>query len=562
MKGAGLLGLAPALTALLLAGPALAGLAGVLLPAFGWAPPLGARAFGFGEFRALFAEPGIFRAAALALGAGLAATLASLLIVALVLAGWEGTRAFRALERALAPLLALPHAAAAFGLAFLIAPSGWIARALSPWATGWERPPDLLIVGDGYGLSLIVGLILKEAPFLFLMALAALPAAAPLRARLLSSTMGHGRVSGFLKAVWPQIYPQLRLPVFAVLAYSVSSVDVALILGPSAPPPLSVLILRWAADPDLALRLRAAAGASLLLALTLGAFLLWRCGEALAARLRDRAVWAGGRGRAEGPLRAFGLSAALLTAGAAAGGIAVLALWSFAGRWTFPGALPEALSLRTWARALPAAAGPAAETAALALAATAIALALVLLCLEAEVRSGRRPRRALILLYLPLLIPPVAFLPGLATLALFAGIGSGSGAALLGHLVFVTPYVFLSLAGPWRAMDPRLAVVAGSLGAGSWRAFLTIRAPMALAPILTAAAVGCAVSVGQYLPTLLLGAGRTPTLTTEAVALAAGGDRRAIAAFALMQTAAAFLPFAVALALPRLAWRNRRGMRA
>ena len=41
--------------------------------------------------------------------------------------------------------------------------------------------------------------------------------------------------------------------------------------------------------------------------------------------------------------------------------------------------------------------------------------------------------------------------------------------------------------------------------------------------ILTAAAVGFAVSVGQYLPTLLIGAGRLPTITTEAVALASGG---------------------------------------
>ncbi len=43
---------------------------------------------------------------------------------------------------------------------------------------------------------------------------------------------------------------------------------------------------------------------------------------------------------------------------------------------------------------------------------------------------------------------------------------------------------------------------------------------------LTALAVGFAVSIGQYLPTLLLGWGRVPTITTEAVALSSGGDRR------------------------------------
>jgi putative thiamine transport system permease protein len=83
---------------------------------------------------------------------------------------------------------------------------------------------------------------------------------------------------------------------------------------------------------------------------------------------------------------------------------------------------------------------------------------------------------------------------------------------------------------------------------------------MLLRPILTAAAVGFAVSVGQYLPTLLIGGGRVTTLTTEAVALASGNDRRRIGLTALMQTATVILPFALALLVPRLVFRNRRGL--
>ena len=79
-------------------------------------------------------------------------------------------------------------------------------------------------------------------------------------------------------------------------------------------------------------------------------------------------------------------------------------------------------------------------------------------------------------------------------------------------------------------------------------------------PILTAAAVGIAVSVGQYLPTLLVGGGRVATLTTEAVALASGGDRRAIGVYGVAQTLAVMVPFAAALLIPALLWRNRRGM--
>jgi putative thiamine transport system permease protein len=90
---------------------------------------------------------------------------------------------------------------------------------------------------------------------------------------------------------------------------------------------------------------------------------------------------------------------------------------------------------------------------------------------------------------------------------------------------------------------------------------LRIRLPMLTRAILTAAAVGFSVSVGQYLPTVLIGAGRLTTVTTEAVALAAGGNRRVIGVYAFMQTLLPFLAFAIATGLPGLLFRNRRGLR-
>ena len=78
--------------------------------------------------------------------------------------------------------------------------------------------------------------------------------------------------------------------------------------------------------------------------------------------------------------------------------------------------------------------------------------------------------------------------------------------------------------------------------------------------MLTAAAIGVAVSVGQYLPTLLIGGGRIETLTTEAVALSSGGNRRVVGAMALLQMLLPAAGFALALGLPRLIFRNRIGV--
>ncbi|NDW58337.1 ABC transporter permease, partial [Yangia sp. PrR004] len=297
---------APALTLLALLGPVAAGLLGTVAPAFGLLPALGADELSLDPLRALLGWPGLARAVLLSLFTGLAATALSLALTLLICAGWQGTRPFRALERALSPLLSVPHAAAAFGLAFLIAPSGWIARLIA-LPLGWDRPPDLLILQDPWGLSLIAGLVVKEMPFLLLMSLAALPALRSGQSLATAQALGYGRVSGWVKTVLPRLYPQIRLPVYAVLAYSLSAVDVAMILGPGTPPPLAVQVLKWMNDPDLALRLQAAAGALLLLGLTLAALGLWRFGEAALARLSARWLVAGGRGHAEPLWRALGL---------------------------------------------------------------------------------------------------------------------------------------------------------------------------------------------------------------------------------------------------------------
>lgn len=93
----------------------------------------------------LLVQPGLWHSAALSLWIGTASTLGSLLLTALLLAqsGQQGDErpCFRWLRRLLSPLLALPHVAFAIGFAFLLAPSGWLLRLVSPSLTGFEFPP-------------------------------------------------------------------------------------------------------------------------------------------------------------------------------------------------------------------------------------------------------------------------------------------------------------------------------------------------------------------------------------------------------------------------------------
>ena len=561
-----MLRLAPWLIAALLVGPILAGLAMAALPAFGYLPALGGDAFSLDPWRALMTQPGLARSVAISFTSGLATTAVSLAVVLLFLAAASGSRLDRWIRRMVSPLLSIPHAAAAFGLAFLIAPSGLLARFASPALSGWERPPDLLIVNDPWGLSLMAGLVIKEIPFLLLMSLAALHQLDAERRVAMARSLGYRPTIAWLKVVVPSLYPLIRLPVFAVIAYASSVVDVAMILGPTLPPTLAVSILTWFNDPDLSRRFMASAGALLQLGVTLAALASWWGLECLVRRLGRGWVAGGQRQRGERALRLAGKALILLAAATALVGIAGLALNSLAGVWRFPDGLPQTFTLQHWQRALPALGGPVAATLMIASTATLLAVGLVLAALEHEQRSGRQPAQgrltsALTLLYLPLIVPQIAFLFGLVVVMEALGSRPTRWLVIFGHLLFVLPYVFLSMSEAYRRFDPRWSRVALTLGATPNGAFWRVRLPMLLAPLLTAMAVGLAVSIGQYLPTLLLGAGRVPTVTTEAVALASGGNRRLIGVWALVQASLPLLGFIIAVGLPRLLWTNRRGMR-
>ncbi len=553
---------APALTIAILIGPVFAGLAGVLAPAFGYLPALGRSELSLDPWRALFSTPGLTQSIAVSLFIGFGSTAISLAFVILVAAAGEGTRAFALVRRLLSPLLAVPHVAVAIGLAFVIAPSGLVFRIWGGWLGGPQIPPDILIVNDPYGLSVIAALALKEIPFLFLMVLAAKPQADVERSMMLARSMGYGRVAGWLKAVWPRIYAQIRLPVLAVLAYGLSVVDVALVLGPNTPPTLPVQILKWINDPDLSLRFQASAAAVLQIGLVAIAIAVWIALEKIAGRAGRRWI-EGGRRRwfeRSAPIAASVVSGLYGTAAVLAA--TALLLWSIARGWRYPDPTPSSYTLENWTRESPRAAELVTNSLLIGLTAAVIALVLTILSLENETRRGERRRgwQGLELLYVPLVAPQISFLLGLQILSIWLGVDESFAAVVFAHLVFVLPYVFLSISDPWRAVDPRYRHVALGLGVSENKALLTTRLPMLLPAVLSALALGLAVSIGQYLATVLIAGARWPTITTEAVTLASGGDRRIIAVYAVLQMLLPFVAFWLALAAPRLAFRNRRGM--
>lgn len=541
--------------------PIAAGLLHSTGAALGHLPAIGAQGPTLAPWVALVGLPGLGTALRLTLVTGLGSTLLSLLVAFGVCAALHGRVPTRRLGRVLVPFLAAPHAAIAIGLAFVLAPSGWIARLLAV-PLGWDRPPDLASVNDPLGLALMLGLMVKEVPFLLLVMLSALTQVPVARLMATGRSLGYGRGAVWVLVIGPQVWPMIRLPVMVVLAYALSVVDMALILGPSTPPTLAVLLTRLFANPDLALLLPASAGGVMQLALVAAACgLLVLAERGLAATAR---LWLRRGGRAHGADGALRLLAVAGVTALMLGALAMVALlvWSLAWRWPWPATLPQDWSLRAWAAPSAGWAGPLWHTVQIALAATGLSMALAIAWLETDDRAGRPGARRLeALVFLPLLVPQVSFLFGLNLLFLAFGFGGSAGAVIWAHVLFVFPYVMIALTDPWRALDRRVLRTAAALGAGPWRRLWRVKLPLLLAPLSTAAAVGVAVSVAQYLPTLFMGGGRIATLTTEAVTLSSSSDRRVTAVYASLQAVLPFAAYALAFALPAWRHRNRRDLR-
>jgi putative thiamine transport system permease protein len=370
--------------------------------------------------------------------------------------------------------------------------------------------------------------------------------------------LGYAPTTAWALIAAPQLYARIRLPVYAVLAYSLSVVDMALVLAPSRPSPLSILALHWLQSPNLDDVFPGEAASALQLALVAAALVLWRFGEKIAGeRLRART----GSGARAG-FFAFALPALSAIGGVLLGlGFATLvglALWAFAWRWPFPAALPVSWTFDIVSRHAARLAEPLVTTLALALATAGASFALAVGWLEGEDRLGRRANMSFVVL--PLLLPQIAFLFGTETLFAAVRLDGSFAAVAWAHALFVFPYMLLALADPWRALDPRYARAAAALGSSPFMTLVRVKLPILLGPLALAFAIGVAVSVAQYLATLFAGGGRVATLTTEALALAGGGDRRLSAILGLMQAILPFAFYVAALAIPRLVFARRRGL--
>lgn len=120
--------------------PVLAGLGSIMLPAFGYMPILGFDTFSLSAWQMLLETPALIEMLLLSLWTSVSSTLLSLFLAFGVICCTWGTPLWHKVQRWLAPLMAVPHVALAFGVMFVLMPSGLLVRLIAVFA-GWSFPP-------------------------------------------------------------------------------------------------------------------------------------------------------------------------------------------------------------------------------------------------------------------------------------------------------------------------------------------------------------------------------------------------------------------------------------
>lgn len=470
-------------------------------------------------WRALFSDPQLPQALAATLVSTLLAVGGALFITLMVIGALWPATGWQRLARRLPLLLAVPHVAFATAALLLFAEGGWLYRLF----------PALSPPVDRYGIGLGLTMAVKESAFLLWVAYGVLGEKQLAAQSVVMKTLGYNRWQCLQWIIVPALLPSMSLVLLATVAWSLSAVDVALVIGPGNPPTLAVLAWQWLNQGDPLQQAKGALASLLLLAFTLifaaiasVGWRRWR--QTIPALCGKRAAPANattGHILAQA-VPACGLVCALLLAGIS--------------QWTQSTA--EAIGNSLW----------------LALGAAILGAALCLLWLE----FGPARYNGL---WLPLIVPSLPLADGQYQLALVGWLDGQLMTVLWGHLLWVVPWMLFILSPAWRNLDPRLLLIARTLGWRRGRLFWWVKLPSMARPLLTALAVGFSVSIAQYLPTVWLGGGRTPTLTSEAVALSSGGDSTRLAAQALWQLLLPAICFMVTALMAWFMGRRRRGLR-
>ena len=514
------------LLALLIITPIFFGFLGFFLPSFGYFPAIGRYDFDLSYFNSSFDLPGISKSFKLSVFTGFFSTILALFFSQVILLNLFQTKIYNYIRLIIAPLLALPHITMAVGLIFLFSPSGLIFRLISPWLTGFDRPPNLFIIPDEYGIFLILGLLLKETPFFLLLSMSALEQLPARKVFNVGRTLQHSSFSNWFLLIFPLIYKKIRLVIFIVIAFAASVIDMSLLLAPSTPSTLAIRIFQIFQTSEVDSIFVASNLALIQFCIIIALILFWIFLEKIIKQnffyiflikilIRKKSLFVDS-------LFIIAMVLFLLSMM----GIASSFLWSISENWHFPNFFPSSFSLNNILIFLYQHQSTVLTSVCISILVSFLSIILILMWVELTETINFKILYFEWVLFIPLFIPQISFLIGLQSFLVTLNFQSFLLALIVVELLYVLPYCFIILAPALREIKKEFIKVGSSLGKNRFERLVFIKIPLVSSSLLTSFGIGMIVSLSLYAPVYFIGAGRINTLTVEAVNLALSGSRQ------------------------------------
>ncbi|MFT4937118.1 MAG: putative thiamine transport system permease protein [Paraglaciecola sp.] len=492
------------------------------------------------ELSTFFAYNGLIESIANSLLLALVAPLLALYVAFMVYSQYRFKPRWKALEKRLAPLLSMPHLAVALGLVYLFSSSGILWDGI--WGLFGQNAPSDFGLPRKSLITMILAIALKEVPF-FLLIFSAIGRQLPIKNWLLQGrALGYSEAASWWLLVFPEVLKQSRLALLAAMAYTVSVLDVSLLVGPNVPRLYAVLLYDWQTRfSDLAQTQAFLGNIVLLLMLGVLVALIYLHEFLFLRRLTHHAIMGN-------PLRLARISRvfviwlsffSLLS-------VAILStflLWSLGG--DRQGLMDYSqFSFMLWQEEWSFIQLPLLNSLIIGLISSVLGVSITLLALELQ-----RQRQHYLPDYywlLAILLPQLSMVYGWQIAHTRLAGSYQSSWIILSHLPFTFAYSYLLLRGPFQSLDRHYELVAASFGYSYWQQWWKVRLVLLRPALLIAWAIAFSVSIAQYITTLMIGAGRVSTITTEAVTVASGNEQSITAVYMLVQSALPFMAFLVA----------------
>ena len=506
--------------------PIIFGFIGFFLPSFGYFPILGKSEFNLNYFHLSFNIAGISKSIILSLFTGLVSTLLALFFSQVILLYLFKTRAYNYIKIIISPLIALPHITMAIGLIFLFSPSGLFFRLISPWLTGFDRPPNIFIMPDEYGLFLILGLILKEIPFFILVSLSALQEFSAKKIFDLGKSLQNSNFSSWCILIFPLIYKKIRFVIFIVIAFTASVVDMSLILAPSTPSTLAIRILQTYQSSDADSLFIASNLALIQLFIIIILLLFWMVLEKIVSNKLSFIFFMKILSFKTFFIKKIVVLTSVILFFLSILGIISSLIWGFSANWYFPNFFPKSLTLDVFTNFYNENKSIIFISIFISFIVSLISSLLTIIWVELiEILKIKKIYLEWII-FIPLFIPQISFLIGLQSFIIIFDFDSYLLPLIIIQLFYVIPYSFIILAPSLREIKKEIIIVATSLGKNRLQRLLSIKIPIVMSSLLTSFAIGMLVSFSLYTPVYFFGGGRITTLTVEALNLALSGSRQ------------------------------------